>query len=136
MSLIQLILDKIFFLDKRLKFYTKLMVGSFGVLIIVSFYLWIFVKAIEKTSMLKFIKPTELVEGDWIAKDIIINKKKIAGPKDLGVSKKQIEKLVSLYKIKKIKKVLIKEGLPFLPSFLISYIVTLIWGNLIVGLIG
>jgi Flp pilus assembly protein protease CpaA len=95
------------------------------------FYLWVFVKAIEKTCMIKGITPDKLTEGDWIVKDIKYKGKKICGPKDLGIEKKQIKELVKLYKQRKIKKVLIKEGIPFVPSFLIAYIVSLLFGNLL-----
>lgn len=94
-----------------------------------TFYLWIYVKAVEKVCMIKKVQPKELTEGDWIVEDIIVNKKFIAGKKDLGVSKEQIQKLISLSKIGKIKDITIKTGIPFVPSFLISYIVTFFLGN-------
>ena len=100
-----------------------------------TFYLWIFVKAIEKTSMVKSVKPSELTEGDWIVKNIKYKGKYICGPKDLGIEKKQIRELVKLYKQKKIKNILIKEGIPFVPSFLIAYIISLVIGNVLFLLI-
>ena len=95
-----------------------------------TFYLWLGVKAVENSCMLKYVSPEKLTEGDWIAKDIKIGGKYIAGPKDLGIEKKQIKKLMELYKKRKVKKVLIKEGIPFVPSFLIAFILTIIFGNL------
>ncbi len=94
-------------------------------------YLIILVRTVEKVSMIKMIEPEKLTEGDWIAKEIKIQGKYITGPKDLGIEKKQINKLIALYKKKKVSKVLIKEGIPFVPSFFIAYIVTLIFGNFI-----
>jgi hypothetical protein len=85
--------------------------------------------------MLKYVTPKELTEGDWIAKDIIIKHNKIAGPKDLGIEKSQIKKLIQLYNKGKIKKVLIKVGIPFVPSFLIAYLLTMLSGNLLYLLI-
>ncbi|TKJ17664.1 hypothetical protein CEE44_03985 [Candidatus Woesearchaeota archaeon B3_Woes] len=96
-----------------------------------SFYLFIFIKAVEKSCMLKYVKPTEVTEGDWIAKKIFVNKKYIAGPKDLGIEKKQLNQLINYYKKGKIKKVLIKVGIPFVPSFLIAYLFTLWIGNIL-----
>jgi hypothetical protein len=93
-----------------------------------SFYLFIFVKALEKSAMLKLIEPSQLTEGDWIAKDYFINGKKICGPKDLGISKEQIEKLVKLQRRGKVDKILVKQGIPFVPSFLIAFIVSWIFG--------
>lgn len=98
---------------------------------IISFYLWLFIKAIEKVAMLKYITPDKLTEGDWIAKEVKYKGKLITGPKDLGIEMKQIRKLVSLYKKNKIKKILIKEGIPFVPSFLIAFVITIVYGNLL-----
>ena len=81
--------------------------------------------------MLKHVRPTELTEGDWIAKEIKVDGKYVTGPKDLGIEKKQIKKLIALYKKRKVNKILIKEGIPFVPSFFIAFIVTLAYGNLI-----
>lgn len=100
-------------------------------LTLLTFYLWVFVKAVEKKCMIKSVTPDKLTEGDWIAKDVKYKGKYICGPKDLGIEKKQIKQLVKLYRQKKIKNILIKEGIPFVPSFLIAYIVTLFWGNLL-----
>lgn len=102
---------------------------------LVIFYLWIFVKAIEKTCMIKAVSPDKLTEGDWIMKEVKVNGKYICGPKDLGIEKKQIRELVKLYKQKKVKRVMIKEGIPFVPSFLVAYIVSLMFGNLLFLLI-
>jgi archaeal preflagellin peptidase FlaK len=102
---------------------------------ILIYYLYVYVKAIENVCMLKYVTPDKLTEGDWIAKDIVVNGKKITGPKDLGISIVNIKKLVRFYKKGKIKKVLIKEGIPFVPSFLIGYLVTLIFGNIILLLV-
>tara|TARA_Y100000310_G_C20640196_1_gene793480 strand:- start:1586 stop:1843 length:258 start_codon:yes stop_codon:yes gene_type:complete len=85
--------------------------------------------------MLKYVKPTEVTEGDWIAKDVIINNKRLTGPKDLGIERKQLNKLIAYYKKGKIKKVLIKVGIPFVPSFLVAYVLTLLYGNLLIYLI-
>jgi len=113
----------------------KMLVISFLVVLYFSFYLILFVKIVEKSCMLKYVNPTEVTEGDWIVKDIYIGKEFISGPKDLGIEKKQLNKLIAYYKKGKIKKVLIKIGIPFVPSFLIAYIMTLMLGNLLLYLI-
>ena len=59
----------------------------------------------------------------------------MTGPKDLGISKSKIRKLVEFYKKGKVRKILIKEGIPFVPSFLMAYIFTLIFGNAILMLL-
>jgi len=109
--------------------YIKILILSFAFLILTTFYLWAFVRAIEKSSMYKLIEPSKLTEGDWIVKDIYYNREYITGPKDLGIEKKQIRKLTELYSKKKLGKILIKEGIPFVPSFLIAFIITFLFGN-------
>jgi hypothetical protein len=106
---------------------TRGMISILGLIIVASFYLFLYIKSVEKVCMQKFVKPSELTEGDWIVEDIIIAKKVIASPKDLGVSKEQIEHLILLYKQGKVKKVLIKEGIPFVPSFLLGMIAAVIY---------
>lgn len=107
-----------------------LMVGLVIVLSILSPYAWAIVKAVEEATMYKWVSPLKLVEGDWIAKNVYVSRKKVAGPKDLGVTKEQIKKLKKFYRQKKVKKVLVKEGIPFVPAFLLSFTTTLVFGNL------
>ena len=108
----------------------KLMLFYLAIAAVGMFYMWVMIKAVENSCMLKYVKPQQLTEGDWIAKDVKIGGKYITGPKDLGIEKSKIKKLIELYKQRKIKKILIKEGIPFVPSFFIAYIVTLVFGNL------
>ncbi len=93
------------------------------------FYLFTGIKCVEEVCMLKLVDPAKITEGDWIAKDVFIGKKYICGPKDLGIQKKQIDLLLRLKKQKKIGKILIKEGIPFVPSFLFSLLFTYFFGN-------
>jgi Flp pilus assembly protein protease CpaA len=90
----------------------------------------VFVKAVENTCMLRWVSPTVLTEGDWIAKDVVVNGRVIAGPRDLGVSLAQIAKLKRLAKQKKVRQVLLKTGMPFIPCFLLAYVALLLAGNL------
>ena len=100
-------------------------------MVLLMFYAWIFLKAVEKASMIKWVTPDKLTEGDWIAEEVKVSGKYICGPKDLGIEKKQIALLKELYRKKKIGKILVKEGIPFVPSFFIAFIVSMVWGNLI-----
>jgi len=103
-----------------------------------TFYLTVAVSAVEKCCMLKLVKPEQLTEGDWIVKDVFVAGKRITGPKDLGISREQIRQLLALKRKGKIKKdfrVLIKNGIPFVPSFLIAYVAMLLFGNLLVALL-
>lgn len=94
-------------------------------LYIISFYVWIFAKAVEQSCMMKYVKPSQLTVGDWIPREVCVRGKVIAGPKDLGITEKQIQELQR----RKIRQVLIKEGIPFVPSFLLGFLLTLSLGN-------
>ncbi len=109
--------------------YLRFLVLALAFVSLATFYLWIFTKALEKSCMHKLVEPTKLTEGDWIVKDVVVNKEYITGPKDLGIEKKQIRRLIELYKKGKVNKILIKEGIPFVPSFLIAFIITFLIGN-------
>ena len=111
--------------DLFLKFLTMAML----VFLLVLVMLWIFVKVVEKACMLQLVNPRVLTEGDWVSKEVRYKGKVLAGPKDLGVSKQQIKHLVKLYSQKKIRKVWLKIGIPFIPSFLIAFVITLMFGN-------
>ncbi len=100
------------------------------------YYVWLLVKAVEKSSMLVLQPISKLTEGDWIAKDVFIKGKRITGPKDLGISKAQISLLKKYEKRHLIKKILVKQGIPFIPSFLLALIFTLLWGNPFILLVG
>lgn len=110
-----------FFIEPVLRILLLLLV----VIMIFTFYVFLFVRSIEKVCMLKYVEPEQLTLGDWIAEDVKEGKKVICGPKDLGIEKDQIEKLISLKKKGKIKQVLIKEGIPFVPSFLMAFVLAM-----------
>ncbi len=88
-------------------------------------YSLVIAKTIEKTCMIKMVQVSKLTEGDWIVKNILVKGKRICGPKDLGISEKQIKELQK----HNIRKVEVKEGIPFIPGFLLGYIATIILGN-------
>ena len=109
----------------------KLLLATSSVLVTLLLYLPLFMKAVERASMLRWVSPDKLTEGEWIAEDVIVGKERITGPSDLGVSREQIKKLSSLHSKGKIKKVLIKVGIPFVPSFLLAFVATILYGNLL-----
>jgi hypothetical protein len=111
--------------------FLKLILIIFGMLFVLFYYSWIYIKSVEESCMQKAVHPKDLTEGDWIVEDIIVNEKTICGPKSLGIEKKQIEELIELYNKNKIDKVVIKVGIPFIPSFLFAYIITIIIGNIV-----
>lgn len=113
-----------FFEDKFL----KVIAISFAGFSVFYIHLLIFIRAVEKVGMFKVIPIAKLTEGDWIAEDIRLNGKLFYSKKSLGVENSQIEYL----KKHGVKKVLIKEGVPFVPSFLIGLLITLAYGSVLV----
>ncbi|MBU0929941.1 MAG: A24 family peptidase [Nanoarchaeota archaeon] len=87
---------------------------------------YIFIKSVENSSMYKMFDVNKLVEGDWVVGNVKSKNKIIYKQKLLGVTEKDI----NILKKYRIKKVLVKDGLPFVPAFLIGFVITLIYGNL------
>ena len=78
-------------------------------------FLYVFTKGLENISMTRRVAGKDLCEGDWLVNDIKINGKIIRANWD-GLSLEDIKLL------RKRKGILIKEGLPFVPAFLIAFI--------------
>ena len=85
-------------------------------------YLITALKSTELACMYKQILVTNLTEGDWIHNDVYKNKKLIYKVNPYGADNKSIE----LLKKANIKQVLVKEGIPFVPPFLLGTILTLV----------
>ncbi len=98
-----------------------------GVMVPFLLHVSLFIKAVEK-CMVRNAKPSELMEGDWIVKDVVVAGKRITGPKDLGVTLAQMKELKRLSKTHKIT-LIVKDGIPFVPSFLIAFVMTLWIGS-------
>ena len=88
-----------------------------GLLIFIMPYLYIYAKAIDDTCLIKTLNVKELEEGDWLHKDLKIGKKVIKMNWE-GLNKKEIKEIQ-----KKYKKIKIRQGIPFVPTFLISFLV-------------
>ncbi|MBU2590128.1 MAG: A24 family peptidase [Nanoarchaeota archaeon] len=115
------------FLQGIYKIATIVLIGS----IFIYLLLFFFIKAIEKIGMFKMIPVNKLTEGDWVAENIKIKNKLIYSKKSLGIEKYQIDQL----KKAKIKKVLVKEGMAFVPSIAVGVILTLMIGNIWIWLV-
>ncbi|MDO8481375.1 MAG: A24 family peptidase [Nanoarchaeota archaeon] len=103
-----------------------LLLFSFCALVYLLLYLGLLIKAVEESCMRKWVSPDKLTEGDWVAKIVRHEGKVLAGPDDKeGISKSQVAKLQALYHKGKLQKVYIKEGIPFVPSFLLGWLAAL-----------
>src|SRR3989344_3500761 len=78
--------------------------------------LFIYLKSLDKT-MIKLVKSSELTEGDWLEQDVKVGNRWIRKTVH-GLSMRDI----LLLKRNK-KKVLIKYGVPYVPAFLISFVI-------------
>jgi len=103
-----------------------------GIGIFVFTFLFVYVKVLDK-SMLKKVKPGELMEGDWLEKDVKIRGEMIKK----SVHGLSLEEIKMLRKAK--KEVWIKQGIPFTPAFLIALLVMeyvfLVLGVSVLGLV-
>jgi len=81
--------------------------------------IFIYIHAIESSCMIKLTPPDKITEGDWLEKDVFIGSKVIKKSFH-GLSFDEI-----LLLRKSGKKILIKTGVPFAPSFLIALLVFL-----------
>ena len=88
-----------------------------GVLIFISSYFYIFAKAVDESCMIKKIKSSQLTEGDWLYKNVRIDRKYIKASWE-GLNKKEIKSIQKNY-----KSILIRQGIPFVPVFLISFLI-------------
>lgn len=80
------------------------------------FILLVYAKSLE-VCMIKLVSPGKLTEGDWLVEDIRLGR---------GVVKKTVHGLNAedIMQLKrKGKKVLIRAGIPFVPAFLIAFLI-------------
>ncbi len=88
-----------------------------GIIVFILPYFYIYAKAVDEACMIKKIKTSLLREGDWLYRDVKIGKKIIKATWS-GLNKKEI-RLIQKNK----KFVLIRQGIPFTPVFLISFLI-------------
>jgi len=98
----------------------------FAIFIIVLPLLYVFAKGLENVSMMKTISGKELREGDWLVNDIKVKGKVIKADWD-GLSLEDIKLLKNKKKIK------VKEGLPFVPAFLIAFLMYVFFKEWFIG---
>lgn len=87
----------------------------FGILIFIIPYFYLSAKSIDEICMIKKISPKELTEGDWLYKDVKIGNRFVKKSWD-GLTKKEIKLLG------KKRYVLVRQGIPFSPAFLIAFL--------------
>ncbi len=126
LSIIIIVLSALGLLLLPLPNVIRLIIAAAIVLFLFYPYLFMAVKAIENIHLYTYLPIEKIVEGDWIAKDVKKDDK-IVFSKKSTITKKDIKRLKEL----NIKKVLVKDGIPFVPPFLVGTILALIMGSLI-----
>ena len=109
---------------------SKIILIMLSVSPIILFYIYLFIKTVEKTCLIKRIPVEKLMEGDLVLENLVY-KNKVIHKKYQELTEKQL----ALIKKTNIETVRIKEGIVFTPAFLISLIISLIFGNLFLYLI-
>lgn len=88
--------------------------------------LYIYAKAVENSSMIKEIKGNEITIGDWLYEKVKIGNNTIE-PNWEGVNEEEIKQL------KKMNKIKIKYGIPFVPAIFIAFVLLIIFGEKILS---
>ena len=90
-----------------------------GIFVFVLPLLYVYMKSVDESCMIKEVNPKSLMEGDWLYKDIKIGNRVLKANWD-GLEKEDISLLV-----KRGKPVVIRRGIAFGPVFLISFLTLL-----------
>lgn len=93
----------------------------------------LYLKAVEVTALRQEVPVEKLREGDVVAKDLIVDGRKIAESRDIeGFSKEEIAEVRKLALEGKIPStVTIKNGIKFAPVLFITYLTVIYLGNMI-----
>jgi len=87
-----------------------------GILIFIFPYILLYAKTVDEACMIKKVETSKLTEGDWLYENVKVGNKVIK-QKWEGLSLDEIKLL------KKKKFVYIREGIPFVPVFFISFLI-------------
>ncbi len=109
------------------KFFARLLT----ILILIVFFavaLLSFMKVVERACMYKEVRVEKLVVGDWLVNDVVVGDKVICTARNIGLTKDDILAL----KKSRIKNALVHEGIPFVPGFLLGFLITIIFGDFLI----
>lgn len=105
----------------------SLPISLVAILTLIMPYLSLTITAIEKGAMTKKKRPQELTEGDWVEQDVYSGKKLVYKRKPLGIEKRDIALLIRA----RVREVIVKEGIPFIPPFFIGLVWTIVTGQIL-----
>lgn len=124
--------EKMIFLLSLLLVTTITIVDSRFAILYLLLLLYLIVKVgkdVEKFIFVKKKKISDIVPGDWVFEDVIVNNKLIFKMEDfkLGINEKQIDKINSLSKKhKNFKSLYVKDGIAFLPPLFLGFIIIML----------
>ncbi len=99
-----------------------------GIFLLLIFFIYLMIPLLRDThNLMRKDQPvSKLVEGDWLLKPVVVKGKTIVSVKKIGLTAEDIAAL----KKHRVKKVVLKQGMPFVPSFFIAYVLTVSVGNI------
>lgn len=80
-------------------------------------FLYVYAKSVEEACMVAALLPREVTEGDWLYEPLRVGGK-IFVPRWEGLTKRQVEFVQRHGK----RRILIKQGIPFVPAFFFAYL--------------
>jgi Flp pilus assembly protein protease CpaA len=84
-------------------------------------------RSFEQTLFVRSVDPTQLVLGDWLAEDVVVDETVVIAKSNPGLSALQIDELRDLWDRKMISQILIKDGIAFVPAFLFAFVIVLVF---------
>ena len=90
-----------------------------GIVVFVASILLVYSKTVEECCMNRFVKVKDLTVGDWLVENFRVGNK-IIKPDWEGLTERNM--LLIQKKLKGDKKILVKEGIPFVPAFLLGFL--------------
>jgi len=93
--------------------------------------LWLSAKAVELSVMKTTVKVKDITEGEWLAEPVKKGNKIILKPPKLGLEEKDLRFL----KKQGIKDIVIKKGIPFVPSFFLATVTTYLFHSVVFALL-
>lgn len=94
-----------------------------GALVALSPLVLVISRRLEGVLFRREVDPSGLVLGDWLAEDIVVDGVVIIATSNPGLSERQIDELRDLWNRKVFSRIVIKDGIAFVPAFLFALIV-------------
>lgn len=94
-----------------------------GIMTFIFSYLFIYAKTVDESCMIKKIPVKDLREGDWLYKNLRMGNKTIKANWE-GLTKENIQLIKKRY-----RQVEIREGIPFIPVFFLTFIIWVLLRN-------